>query len=84
MGRILDPPHHLMCSHLGFPALPLVGRDKLLAQSVLIYLCSHLGFPALPLVGRDKLLAQSVLIYLCSHLGSNQGPSDYESDALTG
>lgn len=21
---------------------------------------------------------------VCSHLGSNQGPSDYESDALTG
>ena len=24
------------------------------------------------------------LILLWSHLGSNQGPSDYESDALTG
>ena len=22
--------------------------------------------------------------FVCAHLGSNQGPSDYESDALTG
>ncbi len=43
---------------------------------------------------RENLKVKLLLIFCCaaaysfkkmwSHLGSNQGPSDYESDALTG
>ena len=32
---------------------------------------------------KKALEKSKALITKCSHLGSNQGPSDYESDALT-
>jgi hypothetical protein len=56
------------------------------------FLCAPTWAPHHPLSLRQgKLLAQVVakkrklsFAFLCSHLGSNQGPSDYESDALTG